>query len=143
MIEGEIKMNKKQIAVIVPLIILLAASSILFFRTENNNISWDEVNLTKGLLEEEIKLTKEMKEQMTNLLYEDFIPEPYIEKNDMVYYGGNIYHIVFINDEITHDWIVTDLQIQQTIYKQEKEISKDSFNPNKDLIRMIVNIYNS
>lgn len=136
-------MNKKQIAVLVPLIILLAASSILFFRTENDNISWDEVNLTKGLLEEEIKLTKEMKEQMTDLLYEDFISEPYIEKNDTVYYGGNIYHIVFINDEITHDWIVTDLQIQQTIYKQEKEISKNSFNPNKDLIRTIVNIYNS
>lgn len=136
-------MNKKQIAVLVPLIILLAASSILFFRTENDNISWDEVTLTKGLLEEEIKLTKEMKEQMTKLLYEDFIPEPYVEKNDTVYYGGNIYHIVFINDEITHDWIVTDLQIQQTIYKQEKEISKNSFNPNKDLIRMIVNIYNS
>lgn len=124
-------------------IIILITSCILFLKKGNDKIDWSDVILTKGLVEEEIKLTKEIKDQISALMYEDYMLEPYTEQNDKNYYGGNHYHIIFINDEIKHDWVLTDLQIEQTIYKEEKEVSKQIFNPNKSLINIIENICNN
>lgn len=130
--------RKKAIAACVAVMLIIVGGVILVCY----NKQWDRISAYRGLTRKEITLSKQMQEELNDLIWNfDYseVGEDSVNQLSAIY-GGEFFVIEFQSGDTVHEWLIDERQIRHSVYRNGTEMENYIFEGNAQFIEQMKRI---
>ncbi len=130
--------RKKAIAACVAVMLIIVGVVILVCY----NKQWDRISAYRGLTRKEITLSKQMQEELNDLIWNfDYseVGEDSVNQLSAIY-GGEFFVIEFQSGDTVHEWLIDERQIRHSVYRNGTEMENYIFEGNAQFIEQMKRI---
>lgn len=134
----DIVKRKKAIAACVAVMLIIVGVVILVCY----NKQWDRISAYRGLTRKEITLSKQMQEELNDLIWNfDYseVGEDSVNQLSAIY-GGEFFVIEFQSGDTVHEWLIDERQIRHSVYRNGTEMENYIFEGNAQFIEQMKRI---
>lgn len=134
----DIVKRKKAIAACVAVMLIIVGGVILVCY----NKQWDRISAYRGLTRKEITLSKQMQEELNDLIWNfDYseVGEDSVNQLSAIY-GGEFFVIEFQSGDTVHEWLIDERQIRHYVYRNGTEMENYIFEGNAQFIEQMKRI---